>query len=415
MPKQPGSISREQFLRLVELLITQGKLDEAKQLVDELPEDGPLAIDKLFLSATISEAEGNYRRAEKLYRQILRENPSLHRVRLDLARSLFLRGNMDAADYHFRLVLAADIPDKVRQNIRHFLDRIRREQSWDAAFSFAIVPDSNINTGPNIKSVTIFGQPLQLSDDATETSGVGFQATFDGEVRPRISDNIRVALGTQLFSLDYLNEDFDDRSVALHVGPIISFPGGEVGVFGQGFKRWFAGSSYSHGYGPAVRGDYDVRDDLLFSGWATYFDIDNHVNDGLDGSVFSVGGAATHTLSDRSFLRLFTGWVTENLNDDGASGDLYRIGIGASRELLWGLVGYVAPEYQYRPYSGRDSLFGKRRSDDLYRIEGRLIFGREVLPDLTPFLSVSFERNDSNIGFYSYERLRGALGFTKRF
>ena len=193
------SISRTEFLRLVEVLISRGQLDKAKRLVNDLPEDAPLANDKLFLSAKIAEAEGDYKLAEKLYRTILRDNPDLHRVRLDLARSLYSRGNFDAADYHFRLVLAADIPDEVRRNIRPFLNRIREERWWAASFSFAVVPDSNINTGPNVKTVTILGQPFQLSDDATETSGVGLQSTFDAEFRPRISDNTRIVLGANVF------------------------------------------------------------------------------------------------------------------------------------------------------------------------------------------------------------------------
>jgi tetratricopeptide (TPR) repeat protein len=87
-------VSRTDFLRLVEALISDGRLDEAKRLVGDLPEDGPLAIDRLFLSAKIAEAEGDYELAEKLYRVILRDNPGLHRVRLDLAHSLFARGNL---------------------------------------------------------------------------------------------------------------------------------------------------------------------------------------------------------------------------------------------------------------------------------------------------------------------------------
>jgi hypothetical protein len=53
-------LSRTDFLRLVEGLISRGQLDEAKRLVGDLPEDGPLATDRLFLSAKIAEAEGDY-------------------------------------------------------------------------------------------------------------------------------------------------------------------------------------------------------------------------------------------------------------------------------------------------------------------------------------------------------------------
>ena len=57
-PADTQTITRTDFLRFVELLISRGQLDAAKRLVDGLPEEGPLATDKLFLSAKIAQAEG---------------------------------------------------------------------------------------------------------------------------------------------------------------------------------------------------------------------------------------------------------------------------------------------------------------------------------------------------------------------
>jgi len=414
-PEAAAQLSRMQFLGLVETLIRDGRLDDARHLVMALPDDDKLALDKLFLRAKIAGAEGKPKEAELLYRAILRRDPDLHRVRLDLALSLFKRGNLDAADYHMRLVLAADIPDAVRENIRRLLGRIRKERWWQISLKFAIVPDSNINTGPNNKTVQIFDQTFRLSDEATETSGLGIETSADAEIRPRVGENLRWALGVSGYWIEYLEEDFDDRSAALRTGPVFIFPRGEVLVFGQIFKRWFSDAAYSQGRGATVHTSYDYSDRILLDSWASVFSFDNDVDEGLDGHAHTLGGAVTYTLSDRGFVRVFGGWTRDSRVRDADSSHIYRIGVGLSHELVWGLAGYVSPELRKRQFDGQSGLFGETRSDDLYRLEGRLIYGREILPDLTPFLSVAYEKNDSNIGFYSYKRIKGSVGFTKRF
>jgi len=38
--------------------------------------------------------------------------------------------------------------------------------------------------------VRLFGQPFQLSDDATEQSRIGLQTFLDGEIHPRLNDRL---------------------------------------------------------------------------------------------------------------------------------------------------------------------------------------------------------------------------------
>ena len=196
---------------------------------------------------------------------------------------------------------------------------------------------------------------------------------------------------------------------------MISALRGELAIYGQAFQRWFAGEDYSRGYGALVRANYDATHKLLLNGWASYLAIDNIRNDGLDGAVYTLGAATTYTLNDRSFFRLFAGWARDRRKDPASSNYLYRFGTGVSRELPWGLVGYIAPEFRYRPYDGPSFLFGKTRTDRTYRVEGRIFFAREVLPDLAPFVSIAYEYNDSNIEFHSFRKLSGSIGLTKRF
>jgi tetratricopeptide (TPR) repeat protein len=421
-PTQPTTeemrkvLSRKEFLALVEKLISAGRLDEAEALNERLPDKGPLAFDKAFIAARIARLRGDHATAEKIYRQMLVADPSLHRVRLELAQSLFERGNFQAADYNFRLVLAADISPQVRRRIQLYLAQIRRDKWWTGSFQFSIVPDTNINTGPSSREVTIFGLPFLLSEDAKKKSGIGIESGASGDVRPRIGPNLRLALGGRLFAREYFSGgDFDDRLATLRAGPIYSHDRGEVGIFGLGTKRWYAHEPYSTTLGVRVFGDYDLTSRMRASGGVTLLDVDLDNGTRLDGQYYGIDARLSYTFDDRSIGRVFGGWAVNDRNDSGESYDFYRFGVGYSRELPFGLIAYVAPEIRFRNYHGQPSLFEEDRDDIMYRVESRLILRQLIIRDFAPFITLAYEANNSSIDFFEYDRLRGAIGFTKRF
>lgn len=415
-PAEPRRMSRDEFLALIERLMKEGRLDEAMALVSRLPDNGVLAFDKRFITARIARLHGDYATAEKIYRQMLTADPNLHRVRLELAQSLFERGNFEAADYNFRLVLAAHISGEVRARILSYLAQIRRDKWWTGTFQFAIVPDTNINHGPSTSEVTIFGLPFQLSRDTTKKSGIGIEAGVSGDVRPRIGPNLRLALGGQLFAREYLSGgDFDDRSATLRVGPIYAHGRGEVGLFGLGTRRWYAHDPYSTSLGVRGFGDYDLTSRIQASGGVTFQDIDLDTGIRLDGQYYGIDASLAYVFDDRSIVRAFGGWAVDDRTDPGESYDFYRFGIGYSRELPLGLIAYIAPEIRLRNYHGQPGLFEEDRDDVMYRVEGRLTLRQLIIRDFAPFVSFAYEKNDSSIEFFGYDRLRGSIGITKRF
>jgi hypothetical protein len=408
-------LSRDQFIALIEQLIRSGKTAEAERLLLQLPDEGPAAPDKHFLLGQIAGFRGDWHQAEAHYRWILARDPNLHRVRLELARALFNRRNFDAADYHFRLVAAAEVPEAVRRNIAVFLDRMRREQWWRGTFQLAILPDSNINEGPNRSEVQIFGLPFQLSREAQETSGIGLQTAADLEVRPTIGERTRLGIGTNLLSLDYSGTQFDDVTLGLRLGPVFNYESGEAAAYVTGARRWLGTRRYSDSYGLRLASTYDLDPRWQIVSGINYLAIDNRRQDGLDGHYYGLDAALNHSFSDRSVLRLFGGGARDDREDSAQASNRYRLGFGVTRELPWDLVGLVDLEAYYRPFDGPSLLFGKTREDWLYRVEGQVILPRALLPDLAPFVALAYERNESNVELHEYDRIQGWLGFTKRF
>ena len=61
---------------------------------------------------------------------ILVDRPELVRVRLELARAFFYKGEDSLARGHFRRVLAGDVPDVVKANVQRFLVQVRARRRW---------------------------------------------------------------------------------------------------------------------------------------------------------------------------------------------------------------------------------------------------------------------------------------------
>src|SRR3546814_4272449 len=77
-------------------------------------------------------------------RTLLLRDPHDTRVRLELARVLFLLHRYAAADYHFRLS-AARSPTSVQHNISLFRRAIQAQRTWRVSVEGGIAPDTNVN------------------------------------------------------------------------------------------------------------------------------------------------------------------------------------------------------------------------------------------------------------------------------
>ena len=128
-----------------------------------------------------TKAEGD-RRDELLdeaiaaFRKMLVANPGLVRVRLELARAFFLKGEDTLAKRHFEQVLAGKPPAGVALNVNRFLAQIRARKRWSVRVGMALAPDSNISARTDEKTIflDVFGQRLPFTyqgDDAE--SGIG--------------------------------------------------------------------------------------------------------------------------------------------------------------------------------------------------------------------------------------------------
>ncbi len=277
-----------------ERLLTQGRAAEAVTVIRPVAEARPDMAQATFslglaalgaAEAAVRAGSGrkddvvkeHFNLAVHSFRGMLVKDPNQMRVRLELARSLFSRGNCIAppknlvkhllgddcwaAEQHFLRVIGSDVPPQVIFNVRRFIQICRARKRASGSLSLALAPDTNVNTSTSAQTVNIFGLPFQLDDQARATSGIGVVGAVGAEIqRPIPWMNIipgytpRLRVGGTIYRREYSGGEFDDSNLGVYAGPRFINRRGQFSILFQADRRSVNGRPYSRQYGLRVEG-----------------------------------------------------------------------------------------------------------------------------------------------------------------
>lgn len=399
----------------IQALILLGRLDEASRALDCIAITAETEIDVSFLRGRIAEARRDFPAAIAEYRRILARRPDLIRVRLELARLLFLIKEDAASRYHFELALGANLPPTVRDNVLRFLTEIRRRQRVYAEFSFGIVPDSNINTATEQSEITLFGLPFRLSDDARRESGVGVSVEGFLGFRQPLTNQYGLETGVRARRIEHSGGDFDDTKVNAFLGLRRSYSKLDVGVRTILSHQWFGNRPINQ----AVGGEFDIGGRLwprlearVFAGGEVRkYDEAKF----LDGYLVSLRGIARYSLSPKSLLDTVVGIAREETDDPGYTNTQPFIGVRYLKVFPVGASVALGPLFGLRDFDEPIAAFGKTRRDVIVGFEAEVVLNRPFAFGFAPVFSYSYTYNRSNIELFEYRRHFFEIGLTKRF
>jgi len=402
-------------LQAAQLLIVNNRLDDAKLLLERVLAANPDHREGLFLLATIAVAQKDYDGAISLYRRILVHEPNTERVRLDLARAFFLKGDYDNADRQFRFARAGGVDDAVKANVDHFLSAINRLREWTVNFSFVLAPDTNQNAAASASQVSIFGLPFALDKGARKQSGVGLAGNFGGEWSPLLDDNLKARIGADLYRVEYSGGQFDDMTISAYGGPQLLFSNWDISVLATGFKRWFANQDYVSGAGGKLAMDYGITSNWLVSASIGGQSVTNAFIPEQSGPLWSAQAQAAYILSPSSLFQLQLGFNRQEAQIAPYSYSGVWFGGGYQQDLPFGFSAGFQPSYFITRYDAMLPAFGKIRSDDAVMLAFILLNRRFEYHGFTPRFSYIFTEQHSNIPIYSFTRNQFQIGLTSLF
>jgi hypothetical protein len=413
-----NSPSRNATLEGARAAIARGDLSEGERLLALVDESSVDHNDLDFLRGTIAAAHRDYKTAIARFRAILQRDPSLNRVRLELARVYFLNGEDVAAEHHFRAVLAQGVPPNVQENINRFLDEIRRRKHWDVGVFAAVAPDSNVNAATTAQSVDLFGLPFQLNPTAQRQSGVGFTATLTGFYQWDVTHSTKIKAGGAYYDTEYGNDAFSDRNLHLYTGPrFLIGQGTEVSVLATGSKRWYGGAAFTDGYGVSIEGQTALSPRVLLGGTVEAHRLryaDAYAD--YTGPIFSANLLLTYFFDAHSFARVIGGIVREQARLEPLRDFQYVLGAGYYREdLPLGLAVYINVQGALIPYDAPLPALGRVRKDVGMDYRMSLSNRNFDVFGFTPLVSYIHTDRYSNISLYTYHRSRVEVGVTRNF
>ena len=411
-----SELSAETLIEAARAALSKGELEDAEFLLLGI-KPGEGNIDDLdFLYGSIAMVQKDWQTAIARFRAMLIRDPTLPRVRLDLALAYFRAKEDSSAAYHFRQALGdEDLPPVVRARALAFLDAIRRRKTWSVSAAVGLAPDSNINAATNSRQVNLFGFPAQLSEDARQTSGVGLNANISGGYEARISPDLRFRTGASLYTRTYEQSEFNDRTLTLRAGPRFLFDKFDLRPELTARARRLGGETYSRAAGIELSGNWQVAPAWRLSAAVGGERISYETFLG-DGNMYSSRVGLAHALGRATLLRADGAFRREAVDSEAYSWREFVAGVSATRELPRGFVVTAGSTYRLRRYDRPIAAFGPEARRDR-TLAGRMkVSNRHIeLFGFMPEITLSHERRSSNLSLYEYKRNLVEIGLVRTF
>ena len=195
---------------------------------------------------------------------MLVRRPELVRVRLELARAFFLKGEDTLARRHFEQVLAGKPPAAVALNVNRFLNIMRARNRWSLRLGVALAPDSNISARTDERTIlldTPIGRlPFTFRAADEPESGIGISVWASGEYQYPLEARWRLRAGGNFSRREYRSDEFDRMFVAAHLGPRwLIGRASEASLLASARQSWLADEVDFRDFGLRVEGRHRLN------------------------------------------------------------------------------------------------------------------------------------------------------------
>lgn len=372
-------------------------------------------IERVFRDGMASYAARDYGRAETIFRHILDRNPELLRVRLELARTLFMARKDEQADYHFRLAAGEHPPAQVLRNIVRFREAIRARRAGRFDVDVGFAPDSNINSATDKETVDINGLPFKLDANGRARSGTG--RFFGGHASVRLNrfGNIPIYLGAYGRWTTHRDHDFDDAYAGAEAGPEFQLAGVRLRTTATGLTRWYGRRPLVQSFGARLEYDKLVDGKWTVGGTLLVRHNDYARRNDVDGWNAEARLAVNRPLGPTTLGFAYASVERSWAEDSGHAFWRERIGAGVLKEVGWELRPQLGIDIARQVNDGPLAPFGKQRRD--WQLQGSVsIYKRDWnLGGFAPSLRLTVSRNVSTLPLYDEKRRRAEIRLTKAF
>jgi hypothetical protein len=416
--KRPTTVkaTAPQLLELAAQLQKRGDTTKAVALLSILSSDPNPDVrnEARYRHAVLMEADGRYRHAAVLLREVLDERPDAAAVRLRLATLLQKMGDEGSALRELRALRTIDLPPTVARFVDRLSASLQASKPLGFQLEIALAPDSNINRATRSDTLgTILGD-FTLDAESQAKSGVGAAVRGMAQARIPLTEHLKVAARASSEARIYRDPDFNDISLDLSVGPefqlgLTRFTA-EAGLVRQwyGMKAYQSGQRFGGSATRSVGPTSQIRAD------ASYRTVNNRMNNMQNGRGLSVRVRYERALSTDTLVSTSVSWDRLNARDDAYSTRFIGGSLAAYRDV--GRMSLSAGvEAGILKADERLTLLPKAREDRFLRFQLGAVLRQFTYGGFAPMVRLVVERNKSTVEYYDYTRKRTEFGVVRAF
>ena len=412
-------------------LIDEGRFDEALALLRPLVQGERVEANAVFLfglaavgssqQSGVSDDRRDALLSEAIaaFRTMLLNEPGLVRVHLELGRAFYLKGEYDLARRHFEWVLAGNPPEPVAVNIKFFLAEMQARRRWSFNLGAALAPDTNIGAGSDERTIYIFDLPFRRDAEELTSSGVGLALWGGGEYQYPMSDRTRLRAGANVSRRDHSGSQFDEASVAVHLGPrALLTMRTEASVLATARQNWARTVKDHHALGGRVEAAHRVSRSVTVNGWVSLEDRHYRTRTSLDGTAGDISLGVAWVIAPTVRLDVSAGYGRERPGRQRDRHERYRVGAGVSVALPAGFTVSGGGDYRwtnFEPGWFPHVADNGARKDETWSARASVYNRGFTLMGFSPELGVVHEVRNTNAQLYDYERTSGELRFVQQF
>lgn len=407
--------SREALL-LARALITTGRIEEARALIDGWQPDHPEHGQRVrFVEGLVAAARGDHRKAVAIYRKMLADRPDLDSVRIELTKSLFMLNDDDAAKAQAERLVAAGVDDRIGGTMSTLLKVLDSRRPVRFSGYVSLLPSSNVNNGTDRTTVPLGDIDLTIDDSSRRKSGIGMM--LGGEVIYRQNFTPTAAFVGSLSAVGRFYPRIERSLVTVDASAGIEKSFGNTRVLasvisGGGMTDFKEDLRYLGGRVELTMNPWPGW--RLFSSTSLRYEQDR-ATDANSGWLGTTTVYADRMVGPSRFVRLIAGAGASRKDEERFSYGEALGGLGFYNEFSYGLTAYVQGTVAARQYRGDYPGLGAARRDT--RATAQIVLTKRDLnfAGFAPQLAYTFERNVSNAAFYDTTRHDVELRWTKDF
>jgi hypothetical protein len=337
--------------------------------------------------------------AVDIFRKLYTDTRS-SRVQLELARSLFLAGELAESKVEFVDILLKDIPITVRDKVEWYISEIQKRDT--AKFYIGVFQDSNPGQITESRSFNLFGQNLsyQPSQSTSPAFGLNLSAEVERAIIPKSGLFLQISAATFTYATADFNRQVADTSVIkrwqdndykdLRLGNELMFYGGAF-LYNSPYvsSRWIFSRADGDSYGFFVK--------------AASLNYPNYSY--LNGIQAQTQAQYLYNATRNVALNAELGIDRTSARESAYSsyGMFASVGVQVA-ESSTQLQANLKATVLRRNYWQVDPLWGEVRNDN-GRIYSITITKRDLyIFGLRPEIGYVFQSNNSSLPFYSYSK-----------